>query len=167
MADERDGEWETPLWLFLPLHKLYKFQLDAAASKANALCKRFFTKEHDALARPWDAMSVWCNPPYGKTTWDWVAYGRAQAAAKLGRLVCMHIPHKADVNSYFDDIKIGRVCFEERFTDGRGKDGILTRRMTDNLIIDIREYRQRISYGGTSGTGWFASMDVVYKCVAA
>lgn len=40
------------------------FTLDVAAAPHNAKCERYYTVEDDGLTRPWDAVSVWCNPPY-------------------------------------------------------------------------------------------------------
>jgi phage N-6-adenine-methyltransferase len=58
-----DSQYTTPRWLFEQWDARYHFDLDAAASKANALCSAFFTADVDALTQPWHG-SVWCNPPY-------------------------------------------------------------------------------------------------------
>ena len=42
------------------------FDLDAAASKENALCPRFYDEEQNGLIQPWDAKRVWVNPPYSE-----------------------------------------------------------------------------------------------------
>ena len=39
-------EYNTPQWLFDALNAEFKFTLDAAASKANAKCKRFYSMVH-------------------------------------------------------------------------------------------------------------------------
>lgn len=61
MNDER----KTPPDLFKALDKEFSFTLDAAATKENALCKLYWTKEQNALVKPWWGR-VWCNPPYSK-----------------------------------------------------------------------------------------------------
>jgi phage N-6-adenine-methyltransferase len=63
-------DWQTPLWLFRYLDDRYRFELDAAASKENALCSRFYTKEDNALIQPW-CRSTFCNPPW-KNPLPWV-----------------------------------------------------------------------------------------------
>ena len=64
-------EWETPKELFDELDREFHFNLDAAASRENAKCERFFTKDQDGLKQKWKG-TVWCNPPYGKkATRDW------------------------------------------------------------------------------------------------
>lgn len=65
-------EWLTDPAVFEPLRVEFGLALDAAATKENALLPRFYTKEDDGLAMPWDA-PTWCNPPYGPTVGKWVA----------------------------------------------------------------------------------------------
>jgi len=59
-------EYQTPPEDFKELDDLYHFTLDAAATKENALCKKYFTKEDDGLAQSWAGERVFLNPPYGK-----------------------------------------------------------------------------------------------------
>ncbi len=69
MQDEQPFDkntWGTPPALFNALDEFFHFTIDVAASKDNALCDRFYTKEEDGLAQSWGGESVWCNPPYGK-----------------------------------------------------------------------------------------------------
>lgn len=62
-----NDEQSTPDELYLKLHKVFKFKLDAAASKKNAKCKKYFTKKDDALSKEWKTKGwVWLNPPYSK-----------------------------------------------------------------------------------------------------
>jgi phage N-6-adenine-methyltransferase len=63
--------WRTPTELFRVLNEEFEFDVDAAASKTNALCDTYITAEQDALKTQWlwngDARAtsaVWCNPPY-------------------------------------------------------------------------------------------------------
>jgi site-specific DNA-methyltransferase (adenine-specific) len=58
-------EWETPLWFFKVLDKQYNFEWDMAASKENALCKKFVTAKEDALSIEWPGnSSIFVNFPY-------------------------------------------------------------------------------------------------------
>jgi phage N-6-adenine-methyltransferase len=60
--------WETPPPLFKPLNQEFDFTLDVCASKTNALCYRFFTKEDNALEQSWSTIgAAWVNPPYSLT----------------------------------------------------------------------------------------------------
>lgn len=65
MGDTKGGdEWSTPLWLFDAIDLEFGFTLDAAASSDNHKVERYFDKDRDGLAQPWEDEYVWCNPPY-------------------------------------------------------------------------------------------------------
>ncbi len=68
-VEHRSGndEWGTPRDLFDHLDERYgPFTVDAAASDANHLCARFWTRADDGLAQGWSGEIVWCNPPYSQ-----------------------------------------------------------------------------------------------------
>jgi site-specific DNA-methyltransferase (adenine-specific) len=71
MPESASDEWGTPLELFLALDDEFQFQIDAAASKENANCARFYTSEDDGLLQAWDA-PTFINPPYGHDVGRWV-----------------------------------------------------------------------------------------------
>lgn len=62
----------TPRALFDPLNVVHRFTLDAAASDANALCQKYYTRHTDGLLRSWSGERVWCNPPFSRLE-PWVA----------------------------------------------------------------------------------------------
>lgn len=63
----KSDEWTTPPDLFEELDKDFRFGLDAAASKENALCPRFFTIEDNALIQNWFGYgTIFVNPPYSR-----------------------------------------------------------------------------------------------------
>lgn len=60
-------DWQTPKVIFDALDKRFKFTRDAAATKQNSHCARYWTKEDDALLMDWSQeKSIFCNPPYSK-----------------------------------------------------------------------------------------------------
>ena len=71
--EERD-EWRTDPVLFHVLDHEFHFNLDAAATRENTLCKSFFSMTNSALDNQWDqgwpdfsgktGTRVWCNPPF-------------------------------------------------------------------------------------------------------
>jgi phage N-6-adenine-methyltransferase len=65
------SEWATPQDLFDRLNAEFHFTLDAAASKLNHKCEKFFTVKDNGLKQPWSG-TVWCNPPYGKAVPLWL-----------------------------------------------------------------------------------------------
>ena len=61
----KNDDWTTPRKLFDYLDAVINFNLDAAASKNNALCERFLTKKDNALTyTPHYKDRIFCNPPY-------------------------------------------------------------------------------------------------------
>lgn len=71
MYSSATDEWETPKELFNKLDAVYHFELDVCATKANAKCARYFTREQDALEQEWKGI-CWMNPPYGRQIGKWV-----------------------------------------------------------------------------------------------
>ena len=62
--------WRTPPEIFAALNAEFIFQMDAAASEENRLCRLFISEEENTLTTSWpQAMGyadgyVWMNPPY-------------------------------------------------------------------------------------------------------
>jgi len=89
-------EWETPDYLYKEYDDKYHFDLDAAATPANAKCKKFFTKEDNGLQKSWKGYTVWLNPPYdAKNLRDFTTKVIDQVE-KYGIIVVMLVPVKTD-----------------------------------------------------------------------
>lgn len=86
------SEWRTPPHIFKRYNDRYQFTLDAAASKENTLCSRFYDKEMDSLSQSWDDDRIWCNPPYGRDLCRWIE----KAALCKAPVVCMLLPARTD-----------------------------------------------------------------------
>lgn len=61
-TSSKNPNWETPPYIFNDLHKRFKFTVDGAANKKNALLKKYW---NDSLNKNWDRNRVFINPPYG------------------------------------------------------------------------------------------------------
>ncbi len=115
-------EWRTPHWLFRELNIQFHFGLDPCATKANALCKNFFSKEDDGLSQDWTGYGpVFMNPPYGRSVNCWMQKA-LESAAHGATVVCL-IPARTDT-SWWHDCVIGHpksdgVEREVRFLRGR------------------------------------------------
>ena len=76
LFSSQKNDWATPWTLFNEVHKEFLFELDAAASRGNAKCPKFYSKEDDGLSKDWagevNGGSVWLNPPYGREIKVWV-----------------------------------------------------------------------------------------------
>lgn len=111
-------DWCTPQAFFDRLDGEFHFVLDAAATKENAKCKRFFTPDDDALAQSWDCGgAVFCNPPYGRTIGRWCKKAWEESR-KMRNPVVMLIPARTDTQ-YFHEYIYGKA--EVRFVRGRLK----------------------------------------------
>ncbi|EZR10418.1 phage N-6-adenine-methyltransferase [Klebsiella pneumoniae UCI 60] len=67
VGENGSDDWQTPRAIFEALNKRFQFTRDAAATKQNSHCARYWTKEDDALLMDWSAeKSLFINPPYSK-----------------------------------------------------------------------------------------------------
>lgn len=120
-------DWATPRVFYKKLATEFNFVLDAAASSTNTLATNWYGLDHvdpakrDGLVCNWaaDALTlggdVWLNPPYGRTTIDWVR--KADETAKNGATVVCLVPSRTDTRWFHD------YCahHELRFVRGRLK----------------------------------------------
>ncbi|HHL3563313.1 TPA: DNA N-6-adenine-methyltransferase [Klebsiella pneumoniae] len=67
VGENGSDDWQTPRVIYEALDKRFHFTRDAAATKQNSHCARYWTKEDDALLMDWSReKSIFCNPPYSK-----------------------------------------------------------------------------------------------------
>lgn len=117
LAQPKSHEWETPPDLFRRLDEEFHFDLDAAASTANALCERYCTSALDGLVVDWSSGlegAVFCNPPYGREIGRWVQKGFEES--RKGCTVVMLIPARTETSYWHDYVMRAR---EIRFIRGR------------------------------------------------
>ena len=110
----KTDEWSTPQALFQVLNDEFRFTLDPCATKENATCPIFFTKETDGLSMDWGGHTTFMNPPYGREIGKWV-----KKASENPLSVCL-LPAQTDTR-WFHDYIIGKA--EIRFIRGRLKFG--------------------------------------------
>lgn len=116
----------TPPDLFAAEHQRWQFTIDAAASDANAMLPRYWTRADDALAQDWGAERVWCNPPYS-ALFAWVE--KAHHAVHDG---CAHVSMLLPANrceqrwwqTFIEPYRDGRspasgIVVETQFLPGR------------------------------------------------
>ena len=107
-ASSATCEWETPADLFDKLNDIYGFDMDVCATRENAKCAKFFTKDDDGLKQDWIGC-CWMNPPYGKEIKDWMkkAY---EEAGKDATVVCL-VPARTDTAWWHDYAMKGKITF--------------------------------------------------------
>ena len=134
MPASKTVEWETPQSLFDSLHQEFEFTLDVCATEDNAKCARFYTKEEDGLKQEWAGV-CWCNPPYGREIYDWVAKAASVAISGKATTVLL-LPSRTDTRWWHEYVeKYG----ETRFIRGR------------------------LKFGGSKDSAPFASVIVIFR----
>lgn len=64
-------EWETPQDLFDQLDAEFHFDIDACATKDNAKCENFWTKEDNALLQYWGGVMFFAIHPIARLRSLW------------------------------------------------------------------------------------------------
>jgi len=113
MFSSKTDLWATPQSFFDGLNKEFNFTLDVCASKENAKCEKYFTKEDDGLDKDWYGEMCFMNPPYGREIGKWIE------KASQYDCVCL-LPARTDTR-WFHNFIYGKA--EIRFIKGRLKFG--------------------------------------------
>src|SRR4051812_31309757 len=86
----------TPGYVLEPVREaLGEIELDPCTEPENPTgAERFYALPDDGLSLPWDAATIYVNPPYGKAREPWVE--RCIHAASEGRRVVLLMPAATD-----------------------------------------------------------------------
>jgi len=121
----KNMEWRTPKMIFDALDREFGFEVDAAASPANALCDHYWTVDDNSLSIDWSTTitsatgggpTVFLNPPYGRGLGAWVDKAIEQQAR--GCTVVMVLMACTDTKWW---AKLWNSAHEVRFVTGRVK----------------------------------------------
>lgn len=115
MFSSKNEVWATPQDFFDKLNEEFHFNLDPCATPENAKCEKFFTERIDGLKQDWGGCCVFCNPPYGRKTVDWVRKAYQESQKQETTVVCL-LPSRTDTR-WFHDWVLGKA--ELRFVKGR------------------------------------------------
>lgn len=146
------ADWETPNDLWERLHAEFHFNVDAAASEANAkgslpyygpgqLYPGGRCLGNDAFeADIGEGVTAWCNPPYGRGLNRWCGtFGRWNAA---GATVVALLPANTDTE-WFSIVWAGAA--EIRFMEGRIPFvGTTSSNTGGSMLAVYRPYRSRL-----------------------
>lgn len=94
--DERSAESDkwTPPWLVERIRTDVFWgviELDPCTVSRNPVgAARFYTADNDGILQPWDATTIYCNPPYGKTIRHWTQ--KCIMAGARGKYVALLVP---------------------------------------------------------------------------
>lgn len=122
MMTSNSDEWTTPSALFRALDRRFGFELDPAATRENALCPMYFTKEDSGLLKSWTPYRTFVNPPYSNVA-GWTAKCVSESEGGCP-LICALIPARTDTRWWHDCVKQADLIWflKERlkFGDGAG-----------------------------------------------
>lgn len=108
MLSSNSAEWETPRDFFEKVNRRFHFTLDVCATKENSKCKKYYTKEEDALTKRWKGV-CWMNPPYGGGIDLWLK--KAYSESKKGAIVVCLVPARTDARWWHDYCMRGTIYF--------------------------------------------------------
>ena len=93
----KSDEWSTPdyIWKFMQ-HIVGRFDFDAAATKENAICKKYTS---DALNDEWSGQTIWLNPPYSQIQ-KFIEMACTQSLS--GKTVVCLVPARTDTGWWHD-----------------------------------------------------------------
>ena len=100
--------WATPQDFFDKYNEIYNFSLDVCATKDNAKCSTYFTKEQDGLSKEWKGV-CWMNPPYGRDIKHWVK--KAYESSLNNAVVVCLLPARTDTSWWHDYCMKGTIEF--------------------------------------------------------
>jgi phage N-6-adenine-methyltransferase len=100
--------WSTPQDFFDKYNKIYNFTLDVCATKDNAKCNNYFTKEENGLEQKWSG-NCWMNPPYGKEISLWMK--KAYESSLQGATVVCLVPSRTDTKWWHNYAIKGKIEF--------------------------------------------------------
>lgn len=112
----------TPDYVLEPVRlALGHIELDPCTEPDNPCgAERFYTPPDDGAATPWDAATIYVNPPYGKARERWVA--RCIEAGEAGSKVVLLIPSHTDTRVFHWAMQTAAGVL---FIRGRVKFGLL------------------------------------------
>lgn len=136
MFSSATDQWATPQGFFDELNEEFNFTLDPCADEFNHKCEKYFTKEQDGLRQQWDGERVFCNPPYGRETQNWVRKCFTEVMEGGCPLAVMLIPARTDTRWFHDYIY---------------------------KKAEIRFVKGRLKFGDSKNSAPFPSMVVIYR----
>ena len=140
MFSSETDMWSTPKNLFDELNSKFNFVLDVCATKENAKCEKYFSKEQDGLKQNWKEYEgfKWMNPPYGREIGKWV-----KKASEERQVVCL-LPARTDTKWFHEYIYLFK--YYNYYSQ-----------------IEIHFIKGRLKFGDCKNSAPFPSMIVIFK----
>lgn len=134
-----DQNHRTPGWLYELLETEIvkkKFQLDAAASKENTHCKKYYTEKTNGLVQPWWPGPVFCNPGFS-IFGMWIKKA-VEEAARRHIIACLIGPKGCSQSWFHKYAKQGTIYPpDQRISFYDSKTGLPTRGAREDVMVYI------------------------------
>lgn len=142
MSKKVNNNWSTPQDLFSLLDMEFHFDLDACASSWNAKCKKYYSKDDDALSKdwPWGA-NVWMNPPYGNFAGKFLKHAYKQSQERSCTVVCL-IPTNTETKWFQDYCLNGELRFVRGRVHFKNKAGKIGRPRFSLAVVIFRPNKE-------------------------
>ena len=139
MPQSKTDNWASPPHIIEQvIEEFGKIGLDPAASKSNAVAKRFFDESMNGLEQGWVANLVYVNPPYGRILNEWVKKALHEFDSGRSKRIVMLLPSRTCTRWF-------HLLYERS-------------------DVDIRFIKGRLKYGDGSSPAPFPSILVVIGC---
>jgi len=120
LLSSKKQDWSTPSDFFDKLSwRFGPFDLDPCATPHNTKCVNFYTEAEDGLSKDWAGHTVFCNPPYGRSSIDWIQKAYKESRKENTKVV-MLLPARTDTIAWH---KYVMKADEIYFVKGRLKFG--------------------------------------------
>ena len=139
MFSKESDEYETPKVFFdLLQQKFGVFTLDPCATKENAKCAVFYTKDDNGLLKSWKGHKVFCNPPYSENK-TWIEKCLRESQQDDTEVILL-IPSRTDTRYWYDYCMKAKEIY---FVKGRLKFGNMknTAPFPSAIIVFNNQYR--------------------------
>jgi phage N-6-adenine-methyltransferase len=104
MFSSGNTEWATPTKLYEHLDRVFKFDLDPAATHDNHKCEAYYTADDDGLSQDWVGR-VYLNPPYGSgIIGPWIHKAYEESKRPACQFVVILLPARTDTAYWHDYI---------------------------------------------------------------
>ena len=159
-------EHATPQDYFDKLNAIYNFTLDPTATKENAKCAKFYTKEDSCFKYQWNDERVFMNPPYGEPEFPCKNNCKKKRCVQRGWHTDEYIPGCIDFVSYAVDQHLAYdillvMLLPVRTDTGWFQDHIYPYWQKNQC--EILFHRGRLKFGNAKSSAPFPSMTVVYS----
>ena len=102
-SDQVDDRGTDPAFIAQLVERFGAFHLDVAAAEHNTKARRWYDREQDGLAQPWDGQRIWCNPPYSDCgAWVQKAWHEWRHTPKID-LIAMLLPANRVEQGWWQD----------------------------------------------------------------